>query len=120
MSSMRSSNPGAMVVLIASAVGIAIALYAYLTPLTGVNGTLGALVVIVTCAILVALGLGLALCHGRGLHNLLRVVVFAFIVGTAFAALLLHLWWLAIAMAVALVGLMIDIFRPSPAHRTTS
>ena len=120
MSSMRSSNPGAMVVLVASAVGIAIALYAYLTPLTGVTGTLGALVVIVTCAVLVALGLGLALCHGRALHNLLRVVIVAFIVGTAFAALLLHLWWLAVAMAVALVGWMIDLFRPTPAHRTTS
>ncbi|WP_457809185.1 hypothetical protein [Kushneria sp. EE4] len=120
MSSMRSSSPGAMVVLIASAVGIAIALYAYLTPLTGVTGTLGALIVIATCAILVALALGLALCRGRALHNLFRVVIVAFIVGTAFAALLLHLWWLAVAMAVALVGWMIDILRPSPAHRKHS
>ncbi|MFC0337468.1 hypothetical protein [Kushneria avicenniae] len=109
-----------MVVLIASAVGIAIALYAYLTPLTGVNGTLGALIVILTCAALVVLALGLALCGKRALHNLLRVVIVVVIIGTAFAALLLHLWWLAVAMAVALVGLMIDIFRPSPAHRTTS
>ncbi|REC95089.1 hypothetical protein [Kushneria indalinina] len=120
MSSVRSSNPVAMVMLVASAIGIAIALHAYLTPLTGVTGTLGALIVIVTCAVLVVLALGLVLCRGRVLHNLLRIVTVAVIVGTAFAALLLHLWWLAIAMAVALVGWMIDIFRAAPAHRTHS
>ncbi|WP_229819645.1 hypothetical protein [Kushneria pakistanensis] len=120
MSSMRSSSPGAMVILVASAVGIAIALYAFLTPLTGVNGTLGAKIVIATCAILAILAGALSLCQTRGLHNLLRVVIVAVIIGTAFAALLLHLWWLALAMAVALVGLMIDIFRPAPTHRKHS
>ncbi|GHC22549.1 hypothetical protein GCM10010082_13270 [Kushneria pakistanensis] len=100
--------------------GIAIALYAFLTPLTGVNGTLGAKIVIATCAILAILAGALSLCQTRGLHNLLRVVIVAVIIGTAFAALLLHLWWLALAMAVALVGLMIDIFRPAPTHRKHS
>lgn len=106
--------------LVASAIGFAIALYAYLTPLTGVNGSLGALIVIVTCVVLAVIALGLVKAGGGALRNLFRVVGLLVIVGTAFAALLLHLWWLAIAMAVALVGLFIDIFRTAPARRASS
>lgn len=116
MSLSRSLNPGALVLLVAALSGFAIALYAYLVPLTGVNGTLGAALVIITCLALAAAGAGLMALKGGALHNLLRAAILALLAGTAFAALLLHLWWLAIVMVFGLAGLVFEIARPT--HRT--
>lgn len=108
-----------MVMLAASLAGLAVAFYAYITPLTGVTGTLGAMAVIVTCLVLAGLSLILPAMHGKVGRILLRLIILAVIVGTAFAASLLHLWWLVAAMAIALVGLIIAIFRSAPAAQPT-
>lgn len=120
MSQPLSSRAGAILLLLASLVGLALALYAYFTPLTGVNGTLGALVVILACIVLAILALGLAAVPGRGIRIALRVLALLGLAGTFCAGLLLHQWWIAVAMVVGLVGLIIDMIRSPrttrPAH----
>ncbi|MFC0267193.1 hypothetical protein [Kushneria aurantia] len=113
---MPSSSParaGALVLLVASLAGVALALYAYLAPLTGVTGTLGALIVILTCALLAIMALALMAVKARAGRNLLRALILIVLAGTAFAALLLHEWWLVAAMVLGLVGLIIDMVRPA-------
>ncbi|WP_085917940.1 hypothetical protein [Halomonas sp. CSM-2] len=119
MSSSLSSKSGAIVLLIASLAGLAVALYAYFTPLTGVTGTLGALVAIVACIALAILALLLAAARGRGASVILRVLILIGLGGTFFAAMLLHQWWIGVAMVVGLIGLVLDLFRPARPSRLT-
>lgn len=120
MSHSPSSKSGAMVLLVASLAGLAIALYAYITPLTGVTGTLGARVVILACLALALMALLLAVLKGRGARIALGILVLIGLAGTFVAGLLLHQWWIGVAMVVGLVGLILDMRRPSrvqhPAH----
>ncbi|MDQ7727389.1 hypothetical protein [Halomonas sp. SpR8] len=113
MSPSLSSKTSSIVLLVASLAGLAIALYAYFAPLTGVTGTLGALVAIVACIALVVLALLLATVKGRGASITLRVLILLGLVGTFFAGILLHQWWICVAMVVGLVGLILDIILPS-------
>ncbi|WP_252107461.1 MULTISPECIES: hypothetical protein [unclassified Halomonas] len=116
MSSLKRRRLGAGVLLLSALVGMGIALYAYVTPLTGVTGTLGALVAILACVILTAAALGLfKLSPGAGL-NVLRGLILLGLAGTFFAALLLHQWLLCVAMVVGLIGWIIDIATPAPSH----
>ncbi|KXS38010.1 hypothetical protein [Modicisalibacter tunisiensis] len=119
MSQPLVSRTGAILLLLASLVGLAFALYAYFTPLTGVNGTLGAMVAILACIVLAILAIGLAAVPGRGARIALRVLILLGLAGTFFAGLLLHQWWVAIAMVVGLVGLIIDMIRPPRTTRPT-
>ncbi|WP_251976668.1 hypothetical protein [Salinicola avicenniae] len=108
MSQSRSSRLGAIVLLVASLVGLALALYAYLTPLTGVTDSLGALVVILASILLAVLALILRAASGRGARIALSILILVGLLGTGFAGLLLHQWWFTAAMALGLVGLIID------------
>ncbi|MEA2118279.1 hypothetical protein [Halovibrio sp. HP20-50] len=119
MSPSLSSKSGTLVLLIASLAGLAVALYAYFTPLTGVTGTLGALVAIVACFALAVMALLLFKVKGRGVSIALRVLILMGLAGTFFAGILLHQWWISAAMVVGLIGLIIDMIRPSRhAHLT--
>lgn len=119
MSSPLSPKSGAILLLIASLAGLAVALYAYFTPLTGVTGTLGALVAIVACIALAVLALLLATVEGRGISIALRILILIGLGGTFFAAMLLHQWWIGVAMVVGLIGLVLDLFRPARHARLT-
>ncbi|ABE57535.1 hypothetical protein [Chromohalobacter israelensis] len=113
----RSQRLGAIVLLVASLVGLAIALYAYFMPLTGVTGTLGALVAIIATLILAVLSLALPAFKGNGSRNAWRVLIFLGLAGTCFAGLLLQQWWLCVAMVVGLIGLILDmVLANRPAH----
>lgn len=119
MSTLRLTRLGAIVLLLASLAGLALALYAYFIPLTGVTGTLGALVAIVACLALAVLALLLGAVTGRGASIALRVLILIGLAGTFFAAILLHQWWLCAAMVIGLIGLIIDMVRPSHRARVT-
>ncbi len=119
MSISPSTRLGAMVLLFASLAGLATALYAYFTPLTGVNGSLGALVVILACLALTVMALLLFKVSGRGVSITLRVLTLIGLAGTFFAAMLLHQWWICVAMVIGLLGLILDMVRPSRHTRVT-
>lgn len=112
MSQPRSSRWGILLLLLAAVVGFVLALYAYFTPLTGVTGTLGALVVIAANVIVAVLALILRASNGRGARIFWGIVTLLGLVGTGFAALLLHQWWITAAMVVGLVGLIASIGCP--------
>ncbi|RUR42482.1 hypothetical protein [Vreelandella populi] len=113
MSTLQRHRLGGWILFLAALAGVAISLYAYLTPLTGVTGTLGALAAILGCAILAGAALALfKLQRGAGLI-ILRVLILLGLAGTFFAAILLHQWLLAAVLVIGLVGLVIDVARPS-------
>ncbi len=99
----------AFLLLVASAVGCALAVFAYVTPLTGVNGSLGALIVIGACVALAIGAFGLAFVEHGVWHILLWVLLLFGLIGTAVAGLFLHRWWIAVALGVGLIGLVIDL-----------
>lgn len=102
-----------MLLLVGAVAGFLLALYAYFAPLTGVTSSLGALAVIVVCAVLAVLSFMLGVAHSHSPRIVLRVIIAITVLSTCFAALLLHQWWICAAMAVAAVGLIVDLVRPA-------
>lgn len=102
----RSSRWGFMLMLLAAVVGFALALYAWLTPLTGVTGTIGALGVAIANVVLLILAFIHRACSGRNLRIFWAIVILVVLVGIGFAALLLHQAGITAAMVVGLIGLI--------------
>ncbi len=107
-----SRRAWAALVTLAAACGLVVALYHYLAPITGVTGTPGALLVVVSSALITLLGLAWLSRPHRGLP--IRILVLVAASGTLLAALLLHEFWLVAAMAVVLLAGMVDM---ATAHR---
>jgi quinoprotein glucose dehydrogenase len=103
-------------VTLAALIGVAIALFYYLAPLTGVTGTIGAMVVVGTSLLVALAGVVLWFRHSGALAGTVRVLGWLLALGTLFAAWLLHEFWLVAAMAVALVAASVD-FTHRGAHR---
>ncbi|WP_111747487.1 hypothetical protein [Salinisphaera orenii] len=112
MSRSRPSPVGAIVLFASAVIGVVIALYGYLAPLTGITGSLGALLVVVTSALLALMAIVLASLRGRVTRSIWRVLILFALAGTCFAALLLHEWWLCAAMGAGLIGLILDLAAP--------
>jgi hypothetical protein len=106
---------GAVLLFAAALAGLLLAIYAYVTPLTGVNGSIGALIVIVATLVLALGALVLPVIRHRCWRNLARILLLLGVIGTFVAALLLHRWGIGAAMALGLVGLVIDMTRPARA-----
>ena len=113
MSKPSSARPGVIVLFIGGIIALVAALYGYFAPLTGVNGTLGALLTIIVSGALVLLGLAMARAASRGARVAWRLVILVALVGNAFAGALLHEWWLCLGMLVGVVGLVVDCFGPA-------
>ena len=116
MSKPSAARPGVLVLFIGTLMSLVAALYGYFAPLTGVNGTLGALLTIVVSVLLVVFGLALARAGSRGGGVAWRCVIFVALAGNAFAGALLHEWWLCLGMLVGVVGLVIDCFGSAGAE----
>lgn len=118
MAQFRSTHAGVTLLLASAVTGLALALYAYFASLTGVTGTPGVLAVIVACAALIVMALALGGAGTRAKRVVLRVLIVMVLAATCFAALLLHRWWICVAMGLGLVGLIVDMIRPTGARRT--
>ncbi|WP_435929390.1 hypothetical protein [Dryocola sp. BD613] len=102
----QPSRLGSLLLLLAAAIGFAVALYAWLTPLTGVTGTIGALGVAIASVVLALLTFVLRGASGRGARIFLIIVTLVVLFGIGFAAALLHQYLITAAMVVGLVGLI--------------
>jgi len=102
-----SHRAGSLLLLLAAIIGFAVALYAWLTPLTGVTGTIGALGVAIANAVLALLAFILRGSHGRGARVFWIVVILLLLAGIAFAAALLHQWIITAAMVAGLAGVIL-------------
>ena len=102
-------KPRTIVTLAGALGGFAVALYNYLTPLTGVTGTFGAALVVLACLLIAIACVFVQLSHAPGWRGFLRFMIALGAVLTGLAAYFLHECWLIAAMAIALVGLIYDI-----------
>ncbi|BAT59554.1 hypothetical protein GJW-30_1_02087 [Variibacter gotjawalensis] len=110
MSLMRE-NLAAWVIAIAALLGAVVSLYNYVTPLTGIDGTGGALLVIVSSLILAGAAILLATCRlGTFLRRFLKFSALLDIAGTSFAAYLLETQSLLALMAVCFVAWLLMVF----------
>jgi hypothetical protein len=111
------SNSGALLMGFAAAAALALCIYHYVMPFTGIDGTPGALLVIVSTTLLVLFAVALQLGHGggRALHGFLLVASMADIAGTAFAGWLLESRALVALMVICLIGWLMVVLRPRPA-----
>ena len=114
---MTHSNSGALLMGASAAAALALSIYNYVTPFTGIDGTPGALLVIASTTLLILFALALQMGHGGGaaLHAFLLVSSFLDILGTAFAGWLLESRGLVVLMAICFVGWVMAAFRPRPA-----
>lgn len=101
-----SSRVGSILLLLAAVISFAAALYAWLTPLTGVTDTIGALGVVIASAVLAILTFLLRAATRRGARIFLIIVTLVVLFGIGFAAALLHQYIITAAMVVGLIGLI--------------
>ncbi len=118
---MQSQQPplgsGVIILMVGAALGIAVAAYYYFVPLTGVNGTIGAgLVLFSTVAMLIAAAL-MPLFSSKAIYMTLGILCLLDVFLTALAGYFLHEWLLIAAMVIALVGVIRAISRFSVIHR---
>jgi hypothetical protein len=108
-------------VCVAALLGLAAALIGYFHRGSGIDHTAGALLVIISTALLVAAEAALALFLDapRWLRVVLLTLCLLGLLGTAIAAWFLHAWWLLAFMLVGLLAWLIEV-APHPAADSRS
>lgn len=107
-----SKTAGAWLLAAAASFGLIAALVNYFWPDTPVDYSRVALIVIVSTALLMALGLLLAILRRTGaLGAVLTGLAFVDLLATMTAAVFLHAWIVLASMGVALVGWLVTAVR---------
>ncbi|MBS5837795.1 MAG: hypothetical protein KID05_01270 [Pseudomonas sp.] len=104
---------GAYILIVAALVALVITAWRFFTPLSGIDGSGGAMTAMFAELVMVVLGLLLLKSHAGGLRGFLLFLSWAGIIGTFIAALFLHGWWTAAVLAVGAVGVVIETFTPA-------
>ena len=120
----RLADYGTGLLLLGSLIGLGAALFDFFWTGNGIHGTDGALLVIVTTALMVLATVALLIWPEtpRWIRAILLVLILLDICGTGFAAYMLEAWWEVGAMALALVGWIVRVAggsignRPAPAQ----
>jgi hypothetical protein len=103
---------GSPLMAFAALLGAVVSIYNYITPLTGIDGTGGALLVIISSLLLLGAGIILSAGWVSGALRIILVVLSALgIIGTAFAAYLLESQELLFLMIVCALGWLIYLFQ---------
>jgi hypothetical protein len=110
---MPRSAPAAVFFLLTAAGGLLVSIYLYRVPLTGVTGSLGAQLVIGSCAAMVLAGLVLTYRPWGRFPEILRYLCLFGAVGTLAAAWFLHANWLLGLMVLATVFILFDFLAES-------
>ncbi|WP_035639211.1 hypothetical protein [Bradyrhizobium sp. ORS 375] len=120
MTSSHSHPLGPIMVLVAAGAAVLLGLYYYFTPLTGVTGAPGVLLVIGSSLALV-LDAFILWFGGRGwLFGVFWVLGLLGAFGTIVAAWFLHAWWLAAAIVFVFAGLIVTLAGPSQPRRAAA
>ncbi len=107
---------GAHIMIIAALAALAITAGRFFMPLSGVTGSGGAMTTMFAELVLFILGVLLVKTGAGGLRNFILFLGWAGVIGTLFAASLLHGWWTVIALLVYAVGVVIETFGPKPSR----
>ncbi len=108
---------GVWLLTLASLAGLALSIFNYFWTGNGIHGTPGALLAVISSALMVLATIALMLWPDmpRWLHITLVVLIALDLAGTAFAAYMLDAYWVVGAMAAALVGWVLHLTAdPSP------
>lgn len=105
---------GANIVIITALVALGITAWRFFTPLSGVTGSGGAIVTMLAALVLLIVGVLLTKTGPGGARNFFLFLGWAGVIGTFFAALLLHGWWTAAVLVVCAVGVVIETFGGKP------
>jgi drug/metabolite transporter (DMT)-like permease len=114
----RVARPRTILMVLGGLAGAAVAVWNFVTPLTGVTGTFGAGLVIASSVLIVLAAILIQLSEPGGWRTTLRVLVALGVIGTAAAGYFLHEWWLIAAMAVTAIGLIYDIASSRASNQT--
>lgn len=104
----HSQPAGSVLLILSSLIGFAIALYYYFMPMTGVTGTAGALLVVVSTLLLALGGFILLKVRAGVVATTVRILILLDALGTITAAWFLHEFWLVAVTIIALLGAIID------------
>lgn len=112
----RADSFGAWVTALAALGGVALSVHNYVTPLSGIDGTPGAILVIASSILLVVFAIILMRRSsiGAGLYGFVLVSTLLAIAGTAFAGFLLDSTSLVWLMAACLLGWLFTLLTPVP------
>ena len=102
----RFANRGAWLLAASAAAGLCLSLFNYFWPTTGIDGTPGALLVVVSTALVLAAALVMALYRSKPLwlRVVLNVSTLLGLIGTGLAAYFLEAYVLIGFMALGLLG----------------
>ena len=102
--------------VIAAAAGLAIAIFNDVWSGNGIHGTAGALLVVISSALMLASAsvLGFARQFSRVLQSILLVLIGLDVLGTGLAAYMLEATWLIGAMGMALIGWILHLVSDRP------
>ncbi len=107
----RHSTRGAWLIILASLIAIAICVYDYYTPETGLIGTGGVILVVGAALLMLLASLVLALKPVRGgfLQGFLVISIIADIIGSSVAGYFLESPVIMAAQALALIGWLVNV-----------
>ena len=113
-------NYGVRLISIAGILGAAVSLYNYFSAESGISGTPGAMLVVVSSAVLFLFGfaIGVERARRRSWRVVISVACLLVILGTAFAGYLLNSQALVVLMVVALLGWCLYLVQPRHATST--
>lgn len=116
----QRTDYAARVLFIAALAGVLVSLYKYFDPASGISGTPGALLVVITSAVIFLIGLSLRKLHRRSAWRRLAMgVCLVLIAGTAFAAYLLESTALLVWMIISLIGWVMHVIGGPSATRAS-
>ncbi|HCN64584.1 MAG TPA: hypothetical protein DIT33_14490 [Pseudomonas sp.] len=105
---------GAYIVIITALIALCITAWRFFTPLSGITDSGGAMVAMLAEFVLFILGLLLIKTEAGGARAFFLFLAWVGVIGTFFAALLLHGWWTAAVLVVCAVGVLIETFGSKP------
>nr|WP_319483876.1 hypothetical protein [uncultured Cohaesibacter sp.] len=97
-------SSGPLLLILGAAIGLVITIYYFITPLTGVNGSIGAGLVVFSTAIMLVAALIHPILPSGMVRATLKFLILVDAVCTIAAGYFLHEWLLIGAMIVALAG----------------
>ncbi|MBW3506328.1 MULTISPECIES: hypothetical protein [unclassified Pseudomonas] len=105
---------GANIMIITALIALGITAWRFFTPLSGVTDSGGAMTAMLAEFVLFVLGVVLAQARAGGLRNFVLFLAWVGVIGTTFAACLLHGWWTAAVLGIYALGVIIETFAGKP------
>ncbi len=97
-------SSGPLLLILGAAIGLVITIYYFITPLTGVNGSIGAGLVVFSTAIMLVAALIHPILPSGMVRATLKFLILMDVICTIAAGYFLHEWLLIAAMIIALAG----------------